>query len=372
MPSPASSTAASHCAALRPKVVGTACWVSVRPAMTVSRWVRARPARWRPVVARSSRTRCIASRASSTRAVSSTSWLVSPRCTAAGSPPSATAASRSEGDQRDHGVAGELGVGEQRVEVGTEGARRPRDRVGRPVVGQPGHDERPRPRRLDPQHRGDQGRVVDQTGGAVGAGSEQPGHVACPGNRRKTVSPSPCSRTSNSKRPVVGAHDLQAAPLLLGQPVEEGVALPRQVRAGEQPVGEAAGEHGEREERRTAVDPGGFDRREVVAPGRIGRRPAPAGEPAVAAQRPLHLRHPAGGVCLPQLEQRVGDRVAVAVAHGAVQPDRPRRRGRDQLAAAVVRQRVVEERAHRLPGGRLRHRRLPRPGSAPAVWRGCR
>ena len=33
--------AASHCAALRPKVVGTAYWVSVRPAMTASRWVRA-------------------------------------------------------------------------------------------------------------------------------------------------------------------------------------------------------------------------------------------------------------------------------------------------------------------------------------------
>ena len=65
--------------------VGTAYWVSVRPAIDGAA-VRRRPARpaRAAVAVRSSRSRCSASRASSTSAVSSTSWLVSPRCTIGG------------------------------------------------------------------------------------------------------------------------------------------------------------------------------------------------------------------------------------------------------------------------------------------------
>ena len=79
-PSYASRTPVSHWAALSPKVVGTACWVRVRPTMTVPRWA---------TISAASRSACprmsvwiwaTASWAISISAVSSTSWLVSPRC----------------------------------------------------------------------------------------------------------------------------------------------------------------------------------------------------------------------------------------------------------------------------------------------------
>ena len=75
----ASRTPVSHCAALSPNVVGTACWVSVRATIGVSRWLSAR--RRAPACARSlEASGPTASRAPSMSAVSTTSWLVRPRC----------------------------------------------------------------------------------------------------------------------------------------------------------------------------------------------------------------------------------------------------------------------------------------------------
>ena len=78
--SAASSTPCSHPATTAPNVVGTAGWVSVRAMHGVSRCSVARSTSRRTWAARSPRTATTASRAHSTRAVSSTSWLVSPRC----------------------------------------------------------------------------------------------------------------------------------------------------------------------------------------------------------------------------------------------------------------------------------------------------
>ena len=68
-------------AALRPKVVGVACWPQVRPAMTVLRWAsaRARNRSARPV-RRSARMRPTW-RSCSTKAVSTMSWVVAPQWT---------------------------------------------------------------------------------------------------------------------------------------------------------------------------------------------------------------------------------------------------------------------------------------------------
>ena len=98
----ASCTPVSHWAAFRPNVVGTACWVSVRPTMRVSRWVRARCARALPVAARSAATRARPSRATTIRAVSRTSWLVSPRWT-----PDAASSGR---DRRSNATSGTTGL----------------------------------------------------------------------------------------------------------------------------------------------------------------------------------------------------------------------------------------------------------------------
>lgn len=77
----ASSTRDRHPAAFSPKVVGTACWVSVRPGMTVSRCSAASRARWCPVRSRSFRTRTRVRAATSIVAESRMSWLVAPRWT---------------------------------------------------------------------------------------------------------------------------------------------------------------------------------------------------------------------------------------------------------------------------------------------------
>ena len=77
----ASSTATSHPAALSPNVVGTACCSSVRPAIGVSRCVRASVAQASATPPSSASTSPSALRATSIAAVSITSWLVAPRCT---------------------------------------------------------------------------------------------------------------------------------------------------------------------------------------------------------------------------------------------------------------------------------------------------
>ena len=74
----ASTTATSHPAAFSPKVVGTACWSSVRAAIGVERCARASSAQ--PSASRSSSasTSAAARRATSIAAVSTMSWLVAP------------------------------------------------------------------------------------------------------------------------------------------------------------------------------------------------------------------------------------------------------------------------------------------------------
>ena len=66
----ASSTATSHPAAFNPNVIGTACCIRVRPAIGVSRYVRARAAQASPTRSSSASTRPSASRAISIAAVS--------------------------------------------------------------------------------------------------------------------------------------------------------------------------------------------------------------------------------------------------------------------------------------------------------------
>ena len=77
----ASRTPASHCATLSPNVVGTACWVSVRATIGVSRCVAGEHGE--PLgLSRGSRpaAAATASCAISISAESTTSWLVRPRC----------------------------------------------------------------------------------------------------------------------------------------------------------------------------------------------------------------------------------------------------------------------------------------------------
>ena len=77
----ASTTPASQPAALRPKVVGTACCSSVLAAMTVWRCRSARAAHSAASPSSSARVIAVARWATSTAAVSRMSWLVAPWCT---------------------------------------------------------------------------------------------------------------------------------------------------------------------------------------------------------------------------------------------------------------------------------------------------
>ncbi len=84
--------------------------------------------------------------------------------------------------------------------------------------------------------------------------------------------------------------------------------------------------------------------------GIVGGGASPAGErPTVAAQRAGGGRNPAVGVGLPDLQQRIGNRVAFPVRDDAVELDRAGRAGRYELIAAVERQRLAVERSDSLP-----------------------
>ena len=85
----------SHCATLTPNVVGTACWVSVRAAITVPLWRVIRAASRSAWPRMSVRSPATASWAISISAVSSTSWLVRPRCSQAAAGCSSSSAERS-------------------------------------------------------------------------------------------------------------------------------------------------------------------------------------------------------------------------------------------------------------------------------------
>ena len=78
--SAASSRPVSQLAALRPKVIGTACWVRVRPTIDVDRCSATRRHRPSTCARSSSSSRSTTSRRQIISAVSRTSWLVSPRC----------------------------------------------------------------------------------------------------------------------------------------------------------------------------------------------------------------------------------------------------------------------------------------------------
>ena len=107
----ASRTPVSHCAALSPNVVGTACWVSVRATIGVPRWLStSRPAA--AICPRSSSlTRTTASPAQIISAVSTTSWLVRPRCShRAAVRRSSSSPLAQQRDQRHRRVATGLGL----------------------------------------------------------------------------------------------------------------------------------------------------------------------------------------------------------------------------------------------------------------------
>ena len=74
-------TSTSQPAALKPNVVGTACWSSVRAAIGVSRWRRASPAQSSSTALSSWSTIASARFATSIAALSMMSWLVAPKCT---------------------------------------------------------------------------------------------------------------------------------------------------------------------------------------------------------------------------------------------------------------------------------------------------
>ena len=112
----------SQPAALSPKVIGSACCSSVRPAISVWRWRSASRAAARAAPSRSATSGTSARRAISIAAVSRMSWLVAPRWT---SPPAEPGHARGErAHQRRHRVAGRRRRAADRRDV--EAARRGR------------------------------------------------------------------------------------------------------------------------------------------------------------------------------------------------------------------------------------------------------
>ena len=114
-----------------------------------------------------------------------------------------------------------------------------------------------------------------------------------------------------------------------------------------------AGEHGHQHVGRGIRSRGaGLDRRERVVAVAVHRgAPEARDAVAVALEAAAHGDGAARGIRVPDLDDRVGHRIARAVVHRAVEPDgvgMPRRR---HVGAAGVRQRVAEERADRLRRG---------------------
>ena len=341
----ASSTPPSQLATVRPKVIGTACWVRVRPACGVARCSAASRVSAKTWALTSARIRADRlARAEHQRRVDDVltgESAVQLPCRGGVAEPLAQ-----QGQQRDHRVAAGLGP--------------PRD--GRGVVRlqqllQVGGDALGgEPRRLDAGHRGQHRVVGEQATGALVAGPEQVGHDSpgdvWPGKVRNTVSSSPCRRTSNTSPCASGVAN-SVARRSGSSPERNGSdGVRRQVDAGEQPMRQAAGEHRHGEEREPAgLGRAGPQRGERVVPPGVGRRPPPAGErPAVAPERAAPLHHVPVRVGLPDLQQRVRHRVAVPVVDVAVQPDRARETRRHQVGAAVEGQGVAEERPDGLAG----------------------
>ena len=207
-------------------------------------------------------------RRTSISAVSTTSWLVRPRCSQrarrrrSASEPARAAAPTSA----DDGVAAGLGARGQpaRRRAGSterlRGRARPRRRARCPPPTS-ASSQASSTATIAARKR----LVGEQVAGAFVAGPQQVGHrqSACPSRRGTPSRPRPGSRMSNTKPCVVGParpawragpRSSEASSAVVGQD-----RRPGQVGAGEEPVEQAAGEHGDGEERRVAcwLDPAG-------------------------------------------------------------------------------------------------------------------
>ena len=154
-----------------------------------------------------------------------------------------------------------------------------------------------------------------------------------------------------------------------------GLRLVAEVRAGEQVRQHAAGEERhEQVRRRSVAHRTRLDRRERVVAVPVDRGTAEAGEAVlVAGERPSFDRGPPRGIRAPDLDDRVGYRVAGAIEDRAVQADRVGLPWRADIGSGRVRQGVPEERAdglrRRLAEWRvlLRHGRRP-PVPSRSIW----
>src|SRR5215210_2916534 len=122
-----------------------------------------------------------------------------------------------------------------------------------------------------------------------------------------------------------------------------GLLLVGEVDPGHHAVQQPAGEHGDGDVRRLAAGRARLHRADRPRAGPVGR----AAPEAAEARR---LIAPAG-VGLPRLDQRVGDRLALAVEDRAAQPDRAVGPLGDDIWAVGPRQPDREERADGLRGG---------------------
>ena len=280
----ASSTPVSQPAALRPNVVGTACWVSVRAdhgrGAVLSR-PGGRGSRPGPLQ-RGAHGRVIASRAQSISAVSTTSWLVSPRCShraASGRCPRAR--SRSSATS---GIAGLPPLSASAASRSSRSRRRPGRQVApRPPPARCPADTAPRARRSS----------TSTIAASTAASENRSPARSSPGHRRSAMPVSVADRRGRRSRPrpAAGCRSGSRArrgrrPAWTAGPrstrTEQRVGGPGrvvrgQVGAGEEPVEQPPREDGQREERRAPASTGpGRQRGERVVGPRRRWRPAPS------------------------------------------------------------------------------------------------
>ena len=262
-----SRTPVSQPAALSPNVVGTACWVRVRATIGVRRWSSTRSTRRRTCSRRAVTTTPNASRAQSIRAVSTTSWLVSPRCSqrvAVGTDVGQRAAEHL--DEGGRGVAaGFRPLGDELEVVGADEALEVE--LGDAGRRDAGAGEGVEPGLLDGHHRREEGLVGAQVAGTLVAGPQEVGHRLSLAWPRTRGTPSLPHLDHHPDHPLALQPDVEDEAVLVGRRDEGGapvgvergeqlvVGVPGQVRAGEEAVEQAAGEHGEREERRSRASP---------------------------------------------------------------------------------------------------------------------
>ena len=259
--SSASSTPASHCAALSPNVIGTAYWVRVRPGMTVVAVLVGQPGRARD--ARRQR-----GRVDPRERVAAQQHQRGVEHVLAGQPAgardvraaSSPIAARSASEQRHDRVAAGLAVRRARRDPGPRLGDR-RHGLGVVDLGHADTGHRPQPGDLDPQHRGHERGVVRDAVGAIEAGREQVAHAHRGREGQEDRLAVALQPDVEAQVAVVVAHGDQRRAVGLAEPLEERVASvvrAGQVGPGEEPVEQAAGE--DRRPRRTA-------RHRVAGPG---------------------------------------------------------------------------------------------------------